>query len=99
MWDGLLDLLYEWFETVWCWVLEQIMQFGVNTLKIIASIFPNYEVPSFLASFNFDSVTLSVIALFFPFDMFTLLLGVWLTIEIIGAFLIPLSRTIYDLVP
>jgi hypothetical protein len=97
MWDGLLDLLTEWFHVIWCLVLNGIIELGFVFLKVFCSIWPSFQVPSWLQSWSWEPSTLNLLSLFFPFFAFFFIMQVVLFLELTLWIGIPTYRSIMDL--
>jgi hypothetical protein len=100
MFDGLIDVLMEWLVEAWCWFLDILFGIALFLLQLFDSIFIiDASVPSVLSSFTWDPVILDALAYFFPLSILSDFMIVFIFIEMIFSFLVPIFRSFYDLIP
>ncbi|MCI5157302.1 MAG: hypothetical protein D3906_02490 [Candidatus Electrothrix sp. AUS1_2] len=97
MLDGLADILTAWFQSIFCWIVTQVLDIGFAFMKLFSAMLPSWEVPSWLVSFTWDPATVNLLALFFPFFTFFFVLEVVISVELILWVVLPLWRLLVDL--
>jgi hypothetical protein len=92
MWDGLKELLMDWLSDAFCWLMEKLMELGIQMMMMVASILPDYTVPSWFTSYTFTDSALGFIGWVFPVQAYMWAFGFWITYELIQAVGLPIYR-------
>lgn len=97
MFDGLTELLLEWLKQAFCWFLQAMVDLAVILQGIYATIMPSVGVPAALKSTAVSSTSLEIFLFFFPGQFIVAMLIMYITIEFSMVIMIPLFRSLYDL--
>ncbi len=97
MFDGLIEILMDWLGTAWCWILTQMIGLASGFMRIVAELFPGYDVPDWFFGFSWDPLVLTLISLFLPVEPFTWAFLIIISFELMLSIMLPLYRAVMDL--